>query len=98
MDRTNRRSFLLSAGTAAAVTVLAGHAAASERVRLCLVGVRGRGRSLVNNFARLAGAEISHVCDVNEPLLGPSAKSISDLQEASPKPVHDIQQRTEEQP
>jgi predicted dehydrogenase len=92
MSQSDRRTFLLSAGTAAAVTVLSGHAAPSERVRLCLVGVRGRGRSLVSNFARLPGAQVSHICDVNVNLFGDSIKHISAAQKTAPKPVQDIRE------
>src|SRR4051812_23469732 len=95
MHRPDRRTFLLgSAGaTAAAISLLssaAGKAAPSERVRLCVVGVRGRGRSLASNFAGLSQAQITHVCDVNEPLMAPFAKKIGAIQKLTPRCVQDL--------
>src|SRR5258707_331137 len=84
MPRLTRRQFLHdSARSAAAVTLLSaatGKAAASERVRLCLVGVRGRGRKLVTNFAGLKDVQITHLCDVNRDVFGPVAKDVTAIQ------------------
>ena len=84
MHRPDRRTFLLSAGaTAAAISLLssaAGKDEPSDRIRLCVVGVRGRGRGVGPNFARLSQCQVTHVCDVNEPLMAPFAKQIADIQ------------------
>src|SRR5262245_13664589 len=94
VHRPDRRTFVLSAGaTAASVALLssaAGKEEPSERIRLCVVGVRGRGRGLANNFARLKQAQITHVCDVNEPLMAPFAKKIGEIQKHTPKCVPDL--------
>src|SRR5881227_3235067 len=93
MQRTTRRTFLASAalsGLSASVLGRTLKAAPSERVSLCIVGVRGRGNSLARNFAALPEAQITHICDVNEPLLGPFARQISEIQHAAPKPVQDL--------
>ena len=103
MHRIDRRQFLrTSAGAAAGaatVTLLSSNpakAAPSERVTLCIVGVRGRGRSLAQNFARLPNAQITHICDVNAPLLGPFGKQISDIQKSEPRPVQDLRRVLED--
>jgi predicted dehydrogenase len=94
MRRPERRTFVLSAGaTAAAVSLLssaAGKGAPGDLVRLCVVGVRGRGRGLASNFARLKQARITHVCDVNEPLMAPFARKIGEVQKTEPKCVKDL--------
>lgn len=97
MRKSHRREFLqTSAGaltSAATVTLMSRNsakAAASERVSVCLVGVRGRGRSLAANVARLPNAQITHLCDVNVPLLAPMAKTIGEIQKSEPKQVKDI--------
>ena len=92
MTRVNRRSFIQ---TSAASGLLLwspnrAKAAASERVNICVVGVRGRGMSLARNFARLPNALITHVCDVNEAQFASSIKAISDIQSTAPQPVLDI--------
>ncbi len=83
-----RRSFLAAAPLA--LTPLVGKAAASERVNLCLVGVRGRGKGLGLNFARLPDAQISHICDVNEDELAKYAPIIEKAQKSAPKQVKDL--------
>src|SRR3954468_822258 len=89
MRQQNRRTFLLStagAAVAASFSTSPTKAAPSERVALCIVGVRGRGRTVAANFARLPNAQITHMCDVNEPLLGPFGKQMADIQKSTPKP------------
>jgi predicted dehydrogenase len=91
----DRRTFLAgSIGTGLAVhsmvTPRAGKAAANERVNLCVIGVRGRGNGVGQNFARLPNAQITHICDVNETLLAGYGKVITDVQKTAPKPVVDL--------
>jgi predicted dehydrogenase len=91
MNRPERRTFLLTAG-AAALTCAAGKAEPSDRIRLAIIGVRGRGRGVGLNFARLPQAQITHVCDVNEPLMAPYAKQVADVQKTTPKCVQDLRE------
>jgi predicted dehydrogenase len=94
MHRPDRRTFVLSAGaTAASISLLssvAGKDESSERIRLCVVSCRGRAVRLAENFARLKQCQITHVCDVNEPLMAPFAKKIGLIQKAEPKCVQDL--------
>ena len=65
MTSANRRTFLGVAGAVA----LAGRtlrAAPSERVRLAVIGVRGRGSELASEFARNKGSEVVAVCDIDD--------------------------------
>lgn len=89
MSRPDRRTFVLTAG-AVALTSALGKDAPADRMRLCIIGVRGRGRGVALNFARLAGAQITHVCDVNEPLMAPFAKQVAEVQKTTPKLVQDL--------
>ncbi|WP_321473542.1 Gfo/Idh/MocA family oxidoreductase [uncultured Paludibaculum sp.] len=77
----NRRSFVLSAGTAAASSAAIG---ANDRVRAGIIGSGGRGRLLTAEFKEV-GAEMAAVCDVYQPNLeaglkaaNTGAKSFSD--------------------
>lgn len=95
----SRRTFgAVSAGVFAHTVLATGRvmAAPSERVNLCVVGIRGRGNSLAQNFAKLPNAQITHLCDVNESLLGPFAKTIADIQQVAPKPVQDLRRVLED--
>jgi predicted dehydrogenase len=96
VSHLNRREYLRrsvqTAAAAGAVSLLHGSAKAapSERVSLCIIGVRGRGKRLATNLAGLKHAQITHVCDVNTPLLGPMAKTLADIQKSEPKQVKDL--------
>ncbi|MBY0233185.1 MAG: Gfo/Idh/MocA family oxidoreductase [Gemmataceae bacterium] len=84
----DRRLFLSAAPLVLAP--LAAKAVPSERINLCVVGVRGRGKGLGLAFAKLPGAQVSHVCDVNTAYLEPYAKSIEAVQKSKPKMEQDL--------
>ncbi len=93
MEPVTRRTFLATSaavGSSLTVTSSVAKAAPSERVNLCVVGIRGRGAGLAKNFAKLPNAQITHICDVNESLFGASIKAISDIQQSAPQPVQDL--------
>ncbi len=88
-----RRELLAGAAAAGlAMTLQPTQAKASpnERVNLCIIGVRGRGSGVGRNFAGLPDAQVTHICDVNEPLLDAYGKSISEVQKSTPKAVTDL--------
>ncbi len=64
---SNRRVFLGAAGVLAAGAA-AGRASAgaSERVRMAVVGVRGRGGELAAGFAKQKDVEVVAVCDIDD--------------------------------
>src|SRR4051794_36089904 len=94
MHPTNRREFLAgaAAGTVTLLSKNAAKAAPSERVTLCVIGIRGRGKRLATNLAGLPNAHITHLCDVNTTLLGPMARDVSNIQKSEPKLVKDLRE------
>jgi predicted dehydrogenase len=98
MDRLTRRTFVLSATTASLASGLPAKAAPSERLNLCVVGIRGRGRSLAHSFARLPQAQITHICDVNTSLFDGHIKQIAEIQKRRPHPVQDLRKLLDEKP
>jgi predicted dehydrogenase len=92
MSDFSRRDFLTTtaaAGLAMASPALA-KAAANERINLCVIGIRGRGGSLAKGFAGLPNAQVTHICDVNEPLLGPFGEQVAAIQKSTPKHLTDL--------
>lgn len=91
MENDNRRNFLkttaLGVGTAATVSALAvrSASAASQRVKLGLIGCGGRGSGIIRDFARLKGVDVVYVCDPDD---GRAANAVRDLSN-QPKPVSD---------
>lgn len=72
----NRRENLAALGAATAVFLKPspGKAAPSDRVNVAVVGIRGRGRSLIQSFARSPNCQLTHLCDVNTEYFGPIGK------------------------
>jgi predicted dehydrogenase len=67
MTSIDRRTFLGAAGALAVSSGLAaGLAPASERLRLGVVGVRGRGDELAREFAKRADCEVVALCDIDD--------------------------------
>src|SRR5579859_4168716 len=73
LDRPARRTFL-KAGAVAAVGLASASSAkkvlgANERIRIAVVGVRGRGWDNVKEYRPIPGVEIAYLCDVDESVL-----------------------------
>ncbi len=66
MMSIDRRTFLGTAGALALSGRLAGSAPASERLRLAVIGVRGRGADLAREFAKRPDTEVVALCDVDD--------------------------------
>ncbi len=108
MSDTNRREFLRSsasvAATFAAPAVAASRLSPNDRMRVAIIGVRGRGQSHINAFHALApeNVEIVAMCDVDQPVLdqraaayektsGKTVKLCSDMREIlDDKSIHAV--------
>lgn len=77
----NRRTFVLSARGA-----MLAEAAPSDQVHVGIIGSGGRGRFLMQRFARDETAQLTSVCDVYEPNL----EAVSRWRRARLKPIDDI--------
>ena len=108
MDVFSRREFLdraaiLAAAAAAGTGSIAVAAekpattrAASERLRVAVVGVHGRGMSHVSGFLGKNNCEITTVCDCDEAVIGSAMKSIEGKQGKAPAFVKDIRKVVED--
>jgi predicted dehydrogenase len=86
-----RRTFLGAAG--AGLTVLSGRfarAAASERVRVAVIGLRSRGTDHARLFAANPGAEVVTVCDVDDAMFDKPVKSVAKITGKSPRTEKDF--------
>ena len=63
---------------------------ANETVRVAVMGVNGRGGVLARSFAATENAEVSHICDVDERLLGRVVASVAERQTGSPQGIVDF--------
>ncbi|MCC6368062.1 MAG: Gfo/Idh/MocA family oxidoreductase [Bryobacterales bacterium] len=63
LSESSSRRFFLGAATAAAATRVLG---ANDRINIAIVGIGGRGTNHLNIYARLPGARVAALCDVNQ--------------------------------
>src|SRR6185312_15986016 len=96
MDIFSRREFLDRAAILAAAAAASTGAAvaddkpasatksASDRLRVAVVGVRGRGMSHVGGFLGKNNCEITTVCDCDEGVIGKAMTDIEKVQKARP--------------
>lgn len=88
----NRREFLESA-TAAGVLLAAqgktAQAAPNDKITVCVMGVRGRGSSLLSTFAALPEVNIKYVCDLDDRVLGSRVEQVTKLTGRKPEAIKD---------
>ena len=102
-SKASRRDFLKITGAGVAGTALgvsaSGYArvmGANDRVRVAICGVRGRGKDHIHGFARVPGAEIAALCDVDESVLNQRLGDVEKLGVAKPKSYVDVRKLLED--
>ena len=70
----DRRRFMIAAGTTLAastqvVTAKARTIGPNDRITVAVVGVRGRGGSLLSTFAARKDVDVKYVCDIDPTVL-----------------------------
>ena len=72
MFGTNRRGFFQQSAALGlgltATGISSGAFAANDKITVACIGVRGRGNSVMHSFAAEPDCEITHICDVREPI------------------------------
>lgn len=90
----NRRTFLASAGAGAAALGLPSSARArfapNDRIRVAVVGLRGRGESHVSAFSANKATEVVALCDVDEREYPGRAKQVEARTGKTPAFVQDL--------
>ncbi len=77
-------------GALAATSAAPVRAADTERVRLAIFGVRGRGSELASNFTKADGAEIVAVCDIDDAVLARPVKIVESATGKAPRVEKDF--------
>ncbi len=92
----NRRYFLM--GTAAAAGSLRASAlqSANDTVRVACVGVKGQGRSHIEQYARMPNVEIAALCDIDENILNDRLQLVEKLTKKRPASFVDIRKLLED--
>src|SRR6266576_4810778 len=102
-SKASRRDFLKITGAGMAGTALASAApsysrilGASDRVRVAICGVRGRGHDHIRGFSRVPNAEIAALCDVDENVLNQRLANVEKLGLPKPKSSVDVRKVLED--
>jgi len=94
-----RRTFLKSSGTAAAAMTAASYSqvmGANERVQVACIGVRGRGRTHIREFARDERSEVAAVVDIDQAVAERAAQQTLELQNRKPTEYEDLRKMLED--
>ena len=109
MDFFSRREFLdrsailtaaLAAGTrtvsAAEEPQSVRKGGANDKLRVAVIGVRGRGMSHINGFAAKNNCEVVTICDCDEAVIKPAIAAVEKAQKTTPKFEQDIRKVMED--
>ena len=81
----DRRRFLGAASVGLiALPGRSGQAAANERVRVAVIGLRNRGTDLVRLFAANPGAQVAAVCDVDDAMFRKPVEAVQAITKTAP--------------
>jgi predicted dehydrogenase len=95
MTHLHRRQFLRTSalaglGLAAGVSPSSGRrVAASDKIHVACIGVRGQGGRLLHTFAGQPDVVITHICDIDESVRGRRGKEIEEKTKSMPKLIDD---------
>ncbi len=106
-DQISRREFLsrstlAAAGVAAAGTlaprrnIMANPVGANETINMCVMGIRGRGQGLIQNFAEMDNVRVKILCDADEKVFPDRVKMTEEAQGSRPVTEVDIRRVLED--
>ncbi len=93
MTGVNRRTFLASAGSGAAALALGSGVRAAgpnDQIRVAVIGIRSRGQSHIDAYAKTKDTQVVALCDVDSRLFDASSKKIEDRAGKAPELVTDL--------
>ncbi|MBU0639275.1 MAG: Gfo/Idh/MocA family oxidoreductase [Planctomycetes bacterium] len=70
---------------------------ANDRINLACIGIRSRGQSLAEGFAKLPNVFVKTVVDIDENLFAERVKKIAEIQGAAPGTQHDLRRVLDDQ-
>lgn len=98
MTRSTRRKFLKTSFAAAGLVTLAGTRAsgkvvgANDAIRVAIAGVNGRGKSHIDEMAKIPGVQIACLVDPDQTVLARRVKDVESLTGQRPKAIQDVRQ------
>lgn len=101
MTQHTRRAFLqqsaaIGIGVGLGAGIPSRAVAANDKIRMACIGVRGRGFGVMQSFAAHADCDITHICDVNEPVRSDRGAKMKEITGIQPKLVNDFRELLED--
>jgi predicted dehydrogenase len=100
LEKPGRRTFLKASAVAAAGLASASSAkkvlGANDRIRIAVVGVRGRGWDHVKEYRPIPGVEIAYLCDVDENVLRQRVADAEKMDIPKPQTYVDVRKLLED--
>ena len=93
----SRRSFIGAGATSALAVSSSGSAAPSDKVRLGVIGVGGRGRGLLRDFSRLPDVDVAYICDADQASLERARQVLAGEGKPMPKTTYDMRHLFDDQ-
>jgi predicted dehydrogenase len=92
----NRRNFV-KVGAGAAVAMQATRVLGSnDRLRVAVVGLRGRGNEHIRTYGKMSGVELAAICDIDENVINERLAGIEKLGLPKPKTYIDVRKLLED--
>jgi len=97
----HRRTLLktsAAAGVLAALSAMTAQRAiaANDKISICMVGIRGRGGSVLNTFASLPEVEVRYVCDLDPGVLAAGIERVTERTGTKPTALKDYRKALED--
>ncbi len=92
----NRRNFVKTGVGAGIALQSAKILGANDRIRVAVVGLRGRGKDHLRQFSKISGVEVAAVCDIDENVIAERLGDIEKLGMSKPKTFVDYRKLLED--
>jgi predicted dehydrogenase len=92
----NRRKFLKTSAGVAAAMQASRVLGANDRVRLAIIGLRGRGFDHIKTYRQIPGVEIAAICDIDESVIAQRLGDMDKFGLSKPKTFIDIRKVLED--
>ena len=92
---SNRRTFLTGALGAGLAAAGQSQTSPNDTINIGVVGIRGRGKSHIQEFGKIPGVRIAYICDIDERLLDQTVSDVEKIQGFKPKTETDIRRLLE---
>src|SRR5580698_5952568 len=98
MSNFDRRDFIKTGAGMAALSLAQSSRVlgANDRVRVAIIGLRGRGKDHLNGITKVPGVELAAICDIDESIIAARLADIDKMKLPKPKTYGDVRKLLED--